>query len=258
MNGRQEKKPLISIIIATWNMASELEECLTTILSMPFQDFEIIVVDGASKDTTSEVLRHYSHNIADWISEPDAGVYDALNKGITMAKGDFLYFLGADDRLLNNLERVAPYLKDQCTIYYGDVILGRSRKLYDGFFSLYKLARTNICHQGIFYPKRVFNTYTFSLKYPIQADWELNMRLLGKSLYRSKYINIPISQFGEDGLSSTLEDHAFNRDYLQIIKDNFPLQIYIYRRIVINILSAVKFFIPRSLLVRLNNLHIRL
>ncbi len=258
MAAKQPKKPLISIIIATRNMAEELEECLLNIISLSFRDKEIIVVDGASRDNTRDVLQKHSHHLANWISEPDSGIYDALNKGITMAQGDFLYFLGADDRLLDNLNQVAPYLKDQNTIYYGDVILSRSQKLYDGFFTLYKLARTNICHQAIFYPKSVFRTYKFSLKYPIQADWELNMRLLGKSLYRSKYINVPISIFAEEGVSSTRDDHVFNEEYLQIIKKNFPLQIYIYRRILLNILFTVKLLIPHALLVRLNKLKLRL
>ena len=100
--------------------------------------------------------------------------------------------------------------------------------------------------------------FTFSLHYPIQADWELNMRLLGKSLYHSKYINIPISIFTEKGLSSTTEDKKFNKNYMQLIKKNFPLHIYIYRRILLNVLSTIKLIIPRSLLVRLNKLQIRL
>ncbi|MBE0654779.1 MAG: glycosyltransferase, partial [Bacteroidales bacterium] len=224
-------KPLVSIIIPTKNNVVELAECLETIAKSAFEEIEIIIVDGGSTDDTIEMLDRYSKIISNYISEPDSGVYDALNKGCMLASGRFYLFLGADDRLLNNLKDISLQLKDPNTIYYGDVILQDSNYRYDGKFSVWKLARTNICHQAIFYPETVFKSYRYNLNYPIQADWELNMRLWHDPRFVFKYIDFPITVFGNKGLSSTKEDKTFNNCYLELIKIYFPRDVYVYRKI---------------------------
>lgn len=255
---KNSDRPLISIIIPTRNRAESLEKCLLSIIALSCSDLEIVVVDGASDDNTPQLLERYDDHLTAWISEPDQGIYDALNKGCGMAHGDFFYFLGSDDLLQSSFGKVAQYLrKDHHTIYYGDVILAHSRKRYDGEFSRYKLTRKNINQQAIFYPRSVFDSHAFSLRYPIQADWELNMILWSSSLYHFKYINIPVAIFGTEGLSSTEQDDLFNQEYLMLIKKHFPLHVYIYRKILWNLLSVMKFFIPNTVLAKLNKIPIQ-
>lgn len=90
----------ISIIIATWNAAKTLRRCLDSIVSQLTDETELILIDGGSKDETNEIIDSYGDKIAVHVSEPDKGIYDAWNKGVMVAKGDWMMFMGADDVLL--------------------------------------------------------------------------------------------------------------------------------------------------------------
>ena len=90
----------ISIIIATWNAAKTLRTCLDSIVPQLNKDVELILVDGGSKDETNEIIDSYGDKVSVHISEPDKGIYDAWNKGVKVAKGDWVMFVGADDILL--------------------------------------------------------------------------------------------------------------------------------------------------------------
>src|ERR1700722_12907065 len=91
-------KPLVSVITVVYNGAATLETTLLSVIGQSYDRVEYIVVDGGSKDGTLDLIDRYKSHIATWVSEPDKGVYDAMNKGIRMAKGDWLFFLGSDDR----------------------------------------------------------------------------------------------------------------------------------------------------------------
>ena len=250
--------PLLSIIIASRNMATQLEDCLHNLLRSRLPSFEVLVIDGASEDNTVEVLKRYSRDLAFWVSEPDRGVYDAFNKAVLRAHGQFCYFLGADDRLTEDLLLLSTCLTCQDTVYYGDVVLAASGKIYDGPFSRSKLARTNICQQAVFYPRSIFTQYAFSLNYPIQADWLLNMQLAADPHYSFQYIPIQVAQFSGNGMSSTRADEAFNRDYLLLVRDNFPWSIYLSRCCLFTVLGLMKCILPGAVVNRLNKLSLRL
>lgn len=96
------KTPLISIIIPTYNCENTFTIALKSVLSQDLEEKEIIIVDGGSSDGTLDLLNKYDQQIDYWISEPDNGIYDALNKGIDLANGEWLYFLGSDDKLYDN------------------------------------------------------------------------------------------------------------------------------------------------------------
>ena len=253
-----DQAPLLSIIIASRNMATQLEDCLHNLFRSGLPTFEVLVIDGASEDHTAEVLTRYGKDLAFWVSEPDQGVYDAFNKAVLRAHGQFCYFLGADDRLAENLLSLSACLTRQNTVYYGDVVLAASGKTYDGPFSRSKLARTNICQQALFYPRSIFTQYAFSLSYPIQADWLLNMQLAADPHYCFQYIPIQVARFSGSGMSSTQADEAFNRDYLQLVRDNFPWPIYVSRCCLFAVLGLMKSILPKAVINRLNKLSLRL
>lgn len=94
-----EKKNKISVVIATYNCAETLQDCLDSIYAQTYPDIDIVVIDGGSKDATVQVIRSNEEYLGYWISEPDRGIYDAWNKAIIQAKGEWVYFLGADDVL---------------------------------------------------------------------------------------------------------------------------------------------------------------
>src|SRR4051812_22785748 len=116
-----------SIIIPTFNARATLRECVASIEQQTFSDFEILLIDGASTDGTLALIQEIGatyRNIR-WRSEPDAGVYDAMNKGIRLARGQWLYFLGADDWLRDAsvFENMEPHLNGTADLVYGDVVL---------------------------------------------------------------------------------------------------------------------------------------
>jgi len=91
---------MYSIIIATYNSANTLAEAIQSVLQQTLKDFELIIIDGKSSDGTLEIIKSYEKEITYWISEKDKGVYDAWNKGIKIAKGEWICFLGSDDIML--------------------------------------------------------------------------------------------------------------------------------------------------------------
>ena len=105
---RRSTFPSISIVTAVYNGNNTIEETIRSVISQTYDNFEYIVIDGSSSDGTIEKLMQYDDQIDYWISEPDKGVYDALNKGIDLARGEWIYFLGADDVLVdsNVLKRI--------------------------------------------------------------------------------------------------------------------------------------------------------
>ena len=224
------ESPKISIITVVLNGVNTLESCIKSIVSQTYQNIELIIMDGGSTDGTLEILKRYHGKIAFWTSEPDRGIYDAMNKGTHHTTGDRILFLGSDDTLSVDLRTFAPLLSRADTIYYGDAYWQCQKRLYDGSFSAAKLARTNICHQAIFYPRAVFDKYSFDLRYPFQADWELNMRCFSDPAFSFQYIPLQISIYNDQsGVSSTKRDFALEEDYITLMWRHFPWHIALWR-----------------------------
>jgi glycosyltransferase involved in cell wall biosynthesis len=93
--------PRISVIPVVYNAVATLEETILSVINQDFDNFEFIIIDGRSTDGTIEIIKKYQDKITLWISEPDKGIYDAMNKGIQNAKGEYVYFLGAEDVLID-------------------------------------------------------------------------------------------------------------------------------------------------------------
>ena len=218
---------LVSIIIPVLNGATTLRQCLDSIKEQTYPKLELIIIDGGSTDTTVDILREYGGQISRWDSEPDDGVYDAMNKGVNISTGDWIYFLGADDVLLNGFSRIIESFLDHNTIYYGDVVMPVRKRRYDGRFSAYKLASRNICHQSVFYPRIVWDKHAFNLKYTGLADYELNMRCFGDPDIRFEYIPETVARFQDnEGISQMRQDAIFDQEKLLLVKKNFPAVIY--------------------------------
>jgi len=209
--------PNISIIIPTFRAANILRQALESVLCQDYRDFEVLVMDGASDDTTAIVAHASGDSRIRFISEPDKGVYDAMNKGIAAAHGVWLYFLGADDLLygpgvLSAVFGAAGH--EDADLLYGDVVSPSYKGRYDGQFDFAKLLSRNISHQAIFYRRSLFDRFGgYDLNYPGYADWDLNIRLFAAAGVRIRYIDAIIARFGPDGISSR-HDSAFLREVL--------------------------------------------
>lgn len=236
--------PRLTIVIATYNPGGALEETLRSVYSQTFRDFEIVVVDGGSSDGTLEVLWSDGGRIGYWISEPDEGVYDAYNKGIDLARGEWVYFIGAGDVLADDqvLERVFSS-SIPGDLVYADVLLGKGGERYDGRFGRFKLCRRNICHQSIFYRRALFRDLgKFETRYRVQADRAFNMRCFGDRRVRPVYLDMVVAVFQKGGLSDSGPDREFDADRLSLIRECFGrrylllMKAYMFQKEFVNAL----------------------
>ena len=207
-----------TIIIPTYNSAETIKDCITSVLQQSFQSFEILIIDGKSIDSTLNIVNEYKDKRISSISEADKGVYDAMNKGINLAKGEWLYFLGSDDKFYDNdvLSDVAELIwnNQKINVLYGNVqIIGElpfwanSVSIYGGEFDIKRLKQQNICHQAIFYRNSflIQNNFKYILKFPVCADWDMNLKCWIQSPFY--YFDRTICFFASGGISSQNTDY---------------------------------------------------
>ena len=179
----------LSIIIATLNSAKTLQRCLNSIKMQIYRNIEVIVIDGKSKDNTIDIIKSNNSIITKYLSETDNGIYDAWNKGVALAKGDWIYFIGADDILFeeSTISKIIYRLKilpKEAMIVYGR-ILGTK---IDGHSKIYGKAwnETNenmnsfmcIPHQGTFHSSKLIKKFGFDSNLKIAGDYKLIMQSL--------------------------------------------------------------------------------
>jgi glycosyltransferase involved in cell wall biosynthesis len=225
-----EDQPLISVVTVVLNRASVLPQTIQSLSDQSFTDFEYIVIDGGSTDGTVDLLKS-SPCVSHWVSEEDGGIFEAMNKGAALASGRWLYFLGSDDVLDNAgvLAAVASRLKNDDTLYYGNVTLLSDGGSYAGHFSRFRLARQNICHQAVFYPRSVFSRYAYETQYRLVADWVLNMRCFNDPSFRAEYFPLTVCIFDDvSGQSSLQSDEDFENDYRELLRRDFPAWIAVW------------------------------
>jgi glycosyltransferase involved in cell wall biosynthesis len=221
-------RPLISIVTVVLNGAKTLGRTIRSVTEQNFDDFEYVIIDGGSTDGSLEIIRRYESKIHHWRSEPDDGLYDAMNKAVRVARGQWVLFLGADDELLVSLAEIAPALADDRTVYYGDVYMPTRRRVYDGPFDAYKIMFVNICQQAIFYPRRVFELYRFDTRYELWADHVLNMACYGDRRFRFEYLGKLITLYNDySGATAHTTDAKFEADRERLIRTYLPMRLYL-------------------------------
>lgn len=203
----------IKITIATvcYNAEKVIEESVISVVNQTCRNLEYIVVDGGSSDGTLDILNRYKDRITLIVSEPDNGIYDAMNKAMGLASGDFLLFLGADDHLISFdiISKVVANIHNLSSVYYGNVFRNSRNDIYKGHFGKFKISLENICHQSIFYPREVYKKYKYNLDYKVYADYFYNLTIYPK--YHFVYLPLTISYYNYEGFSSKCEDNAFSK-----------------------------------------------
>lgn len=215
----------LSVVTVTYNAQNILRDTLDSLLQQKFNDYELIVIDGKSTDKTMSIVSEYSDMFSNIkiISEKDCGIYDAMNKGVSMAEGEYVYFLNAGDVLWDNsvLDKVYIWMSKGCDLIYGDIVNEKGRKRYtDKINNLFFLQEKMICHQAIFV-KRVYLTETsFNCKYKYCADRDWLYHLY-KNKIEFTHIDCIIVRYDDNGVSSSIDD--FQKDSLSVIEDEFGL-----------------------------------
>lgn len=203
MEKEKIEHPKISIITPTFNSEGTIRATIESVLQQDYNHWEHIIYDGQSTDNTVSIIKVYSH--IKFVSEPDGGVYDAMNKGIKVATGDYLFFMGGDDVFYEN--STLSQLAESCDGFdfvYGDVKFKKSGQIYSGESSFEKLIKSqvSICHQACFYHKSIFEKVgLYDTKYFVHADFDLNVKIFEDESITKKYIDKIICIFNEVGMS---------------------------------------------------------
>lgn len=237
--------PKISIGLVVYNGAEHIRSALDSIVTQSYKNIELIVVDGDSNDGTQYILREYAEHISVLVSEPDSGIYDAMNKVCALATGDWLIFLGCDDVLLDALGGTIEQMSDPDTVYYGDAIFLSSGNIYGGKFSKRRLTRQNFCHQSMFYPKAVYKKYSYSMDYKWLADYAYNLKLAGAAI-PFVYLQKVIAVFNDKGGSSQ-GDAEFEKRKIDLIRSSFG-NMYALLEILRRFIESVKRFVDKIVL----------
>ena len=167
-----ETHPRVSIITVTYNAEPLLERTLQSVLAQRYADKEIVVVDGQSSDGTVAVIKRHAAAIQSWISEPDKGIYDAMNKGVRMATGDWILFMNAGDTFASDdvfqclFDAVDPA---QADVIYGDVVKGGVVKAAPRQYRLYH--RMLFCHQSVLTRRSCLLDTPFDIRHRLSADF---------------------------------------------------------------------------------------
>ena len=212
---------------------------------------ELIIVDGCSVDETIQVIKRNQAYITTWISEPDNGIYDAMEKGVNLSNGDWIYFLGADDKLVNCLDVVSKCLRNPKRIYYGNSYFLSRNIVYDGIFTWEKLAKKNICHQSIFYPRAVFSDYKYDPEYKVLGDYDLNLRCWAENKYKFVYIPVLVAIYNDRGFSAIQGRVDYMRIRQNTVETVFHRQLRIrkfLRRVLRNVKLTILCVYKKSLL----------
>jgi glycosyltransferase len=190
----------VSIITASYNNADTIEATMLSVLSQTYPNVEYIIVDGGSTDGTVDIIRKYDRAVSKWVSEPDNGIYDALNKGIAMASGDIIGFLHADD-ILHDYFVIAviadTFQKKRCRAVYGDLVYVARNDSYNiiRFWKSCpfhpKLLRQGWMppHPTLFLRKEVYEKYgNFNTDLRIAADYDIVLRFFSRPDFVSEYL----------------------------------------------------------------------
>ena len=191
--------PKISIIIPVLDNLEGLQKTVDSIKAQTFSDFEVWIIDGNSSIPIHTYLDTLEAPFF-YLSEKDKGIYDAMNKGISLAKGEWLYFLGAGDLLDNEnvLGVVSKNLNSKLDILYGNIRYDTT-KFISRFSSLLWI-KNSLHHQSVFYNKKLFTKIKYEITYEVLADYDFNLDLYSKKIKAEK-IDIMIANCDKEGVS---------------------------------------------------------
>jgi len=227
----------ISIITVNFNDKEGLIKTFESIKNQTWQDFEYIVVDGNSSDGSKDIIEQYKNQITYAVSEPDSGIYNAMNKGIRASTGDYVFFLNAGDFLYSDstLDGIQKSLNSNLDLYYGNAIFKDKDQdvitEYPDQLTFYFFTYNCICHQSCFIKRTLFNDiFFYNEELKIVSDWEFLIYGLAIKNISYKHINCIVSYYDFSGISSRPESEATKlEERLIVMKKYFPLFIEDYK-----------------------------
>lgn len=251
--------PLVSIIIVTYNAGEKVIKTLESVFLQVYTNYEVIVIDGGSKDKTLEYILSFKDRIAYFVTEPDKGIYDAMNKGIFKAHGDFCLFLNVGDVFYdeNSLLLASEILQKNSNI---GIFVGNAVYDYRGigqynFSPQFKSLPYSFCHQSMFFRTNVIRVLYYDINYKLSGDSELLYRLIQNDVKLLTFDVILVREEAGDGItfknlySSAKELYSipYLRDHISKSRIAFNLQkIRIYGLLLKILPPSFVFFITQK------------
>lgn len=240
---KKENNYFISIITVVYNVADLLEKTIKSIVGQTCTNFEYIIIDGASTDGTVNIIKKYANQINYWVSEPDEGLYHAMNKGLKMATGDFVWFINAGDEIfdentLQNLVKLAD--RKHADLLYGETLIiekngnniGMRRQTVPENLSWKSLKMGMVvCHQSFIPHRSIAPLYNLKYLYSSDIDWLIKCLKKGENIVNSKQI-----------LSRYLDGGKSKKTIIPSIKERFRIMVKNY-----GLISSVLNHIPIAL-----------
>jgi glycosyltransferase involved in cell wall biosynthesis len=215
---------IFSIITITFNAAQFLERTLLSVLSQSFPGIEYIIIDGGSTDGTVDIIKRFENSLACWITEPDRGIYDAMNKGLARANGDYVWFINAGDFFYssNTVQQIASLLQKKNAhpdIIYGETAIvdmaGNSlglRRLKSPKKLSWKSFRMGmlVCHQSFVVKREIAPDFDLNYRYSSDFEWCIRCMKKTRNIFNTKLI---LSCFMEGGISDTRRKDSLKERY---------------------------------------------
>lgn len=257
MSADNKLSPLVTVVTVVFNGETCLEETILSVVNQTYKNIEYILIDGDSTDKTLEIIKRYKSHIYYWISEKDFGIYDAMNKGIDIATGEWICFMNAGDTFSSksSIEEVFSLDQSRFTVIYGDVEVS-----YTNFKRLVRAKKISeipkgmpFCHQSTLVKTAYHKSNKFNLVNSIAADMEFLM-----SAFRSgclfNYVPFAISKVSSGGVSDTKRMRTILAWWRVSYELGAPKSLAFHYITLLSITyfkSVVKFFLPDALVMKL-------
>lgn len=234
---------MITIVIPTYNAQETLARAIDSVIAQTFLQYELLIIDGNSKDETLKIIKQYQekNDKIKFISEPDKGIYDAMNKGIALAKNEWIYFLGSDDYLYADdiLGKIAETINNSnCDVIYGSVFNQSIQGKYDGEFNFEKICRDGICHQAIFYKKNILqNLGCYDITMKAYAHIYLDKLLFANPKIKWQYIDEIVAYYSADGFSKSFFDISYWTKAENLLNENYAK--YVSKKVIYESLMPI-------------------
>lgn len=234
-------KPTLTVITIVYNNVKDIERTLQSVIHQDYPHIEYVVIDGASTDGTLDILHQYQSHITTLISEPDKGIYDAMNKGLAAAKGDFVLFMNSGDEIFapHTVSAIFSSKPDQ-DVYYGETemyseqwkSLGRRRHQAPERLNFHSFKYgMSVCHQAIYLRKSLCEPYNLQYKYSADIDWIL--RILKKTT-KTHFVPQYVAKYLVGGMSKKKHRESLIERY-HIFKKHYGFLPNLFHHLVIAI-----------------------
>lgn len=224
-----KKSYIVSMITVTYNDKEALGKTILSVIAQEYKNIELIVIDGASTDGTLDIINKYNKKITHWISEKDNGIYDAMNKGINLANGDFVIFMNSGDIFYdkNTIEKFINQVNNIDKVYFGRAKIQNSTTSWVYPNEKYNKNNINVWlrsnlpnHQAMFFPKKFYKNYLYNLDYKIGSDSDYKFQ--SQSEFGFVFIDDIICKFEFGGVSSEFSSFKNTK---QILKDSWLISM---------------------------------